>query len=70
MRFKTLKGNMIIAPMASKIAESVNPIILKGSRSSHKRGKRNMANSASGQLTAKRRNQSIIAISVRINSEI
>ena len=56
--------------MASNIAESVNPIILKGKRSSHKRGKINMASIASGQLTAKSKNQSIIAISVRINSEI
>jgi hypothetical protein len=70
MRLSTLKGNIIIAPMASNIAESVNPIIRKGKSNSHRRGKRNMANTANGQLTAKRRNQSTIAISVRISSEI
>lgn len=61
---------MIIAPIASNIAENVNPIILKGNKSSHRRGKRNIANKAKGQLTVKRRNQSTIAIRVRINSII
>jgi len=61
---------MIIAPMASKIAESVNPNILKGNSNSQNKGKINIASNASGQLTVKSKNQSIIAIRVRINSEI
>ena len=70
MRFKTRKGNMIIAPIASKTAASVNPNILKGRSNSQNKGKIKIARIANGQLTAKSKNQSKIAIRVRIDMEV
>ncbi len=66
MRLSRRKGNIIIAPMASNIAASVNPKILNGSSNNHISGKINMAKRAKGQLTTSKRNQSKRAISVRI----
>ncbi|GAB1444667.1 MAG: hypothetical protein KF860_13185 [Cyclobacteriaceae bacterium] len=70
MRLSKRKGNMMIAPMASKIAERVKPRILKGNNSNHNKGKINTASKASGQLTAKSKNQSMSAMSVRIDNRI
>lgn len=55
-----------MAPMSLKTASMVKPIILKGSNRSQTSGKRKTNNSASGQQSAKRINQSKKAINVFI----